>query len=213
MGKGDRKAAARRAKRKWRGVVEGLPELAPVPRREADGRVRRADREDWDRDAAQVALRARCRMMGWPEDDTRAQAHSLEGQAGRAIHLGSRDEREVKRLWGVFVALDAAEEAYFRRIIGRRRHAAVAKLEMMPDRMEVRSDDRPDYRTTEEKDRDAVNAWMRWRGFLGHLRGDEQTAIHDALLHRRDLTAGHALTTSGQAFVAAMRVLANVVER
>lgn len=200
-------------KRRNKGKASGMG-LEPVPRREKSGRPARADQ---DRDPMAVVLGARCRRMGWPDgrwDRGRANEPSLGTPAGIALHLGCTGLPEVRRLWKAYTDLDAAEEVYAARILSARRHAKTAKLEMTPERFEVRADDCVDIRTEEERDRAAVNTWARWRGYLGHLQAHEQRAIHDAMLDRSILVDDdNRLTVSGAAFVAAMRVLAAVVER
>lgn len=216
------KALAKKRNRKTR---QGDPfAIAPTPRREKDGRVKRSTRDDYERDASVVALKARCRMAGWVETElAKARSQSMEGQAGLAINIGAKDGKERDRLWTVYIGLDGAEATYFRRILGRSRHAKTAKIEMMPETFEARPDDKPDLRDDDTKDRDAVNNWMRWRGYMGHLRADERQYIHGALMDNLGLIAEpkvddfgqhqeRELSTSGRAFLAALRVLADVVE-
>ena len=85
---------------------------------------------------------------------------------------------------------------------------------MLPERFETRADDRPDIRSEDERDRDAVNGWMGWRGALQSL------GAHDASLIIRAsrqtcgaLVIGGEVSTTGSAFVAAMRALRQVVDR
>ncbi len=209
------KANSKRRARKARRDNADPFALAPVVRRERDGTPKRSHRADYERDASAVALKARCRMAGWAETELdRARMQSLEGQAGIAITIGARNDAERQRLWAAYAGLDATEETYFRRVLGKSRHAKTAKLEMMPpEAIETRPDDKPDLRDEDQKHRDAVNGWMRWRGYLGHLRSDEQTAIHGAMQHRAALAVDGRLTTAGASFVAAMRVFSDVVER
>lgn len=188
--------------------------LAPVGKakqpREGGRFVRHAE------DASLAPLRTRCHHAGLAvsEASIRAvRAQSFEGQAGMAIHAGATDAREVERLWQVFTGLDGAEARYYRLYVGVNRHAKTAKIEMEPEPIETRPDDRPDLRDEDERARDAVNGWMRWQGYLGHLAAYEQTAIHDALKQRCDMAREGQLTTAGQSFVRALRRLADVVER
>ncbi len=134
--------------------------------------------------------------------------------AGQAISIGARNEDEARKLWDVFKRYDQADDVYFRRIIGRSRFPNVAKLEMLPEPVETRDDDRPDDRTPDQRDRDASNGWMRWQGFLGHLAAHERAAITDASRRRGgDLQRSGVLTTAGAAFVAAMRTLKEIEGR
>jgi hypothetical protein len=190
--------------------------LAAVEAREADGRPKRSQSPTYEKDAAVGPLQARCRHAG--KEPTAANmrtvtAQSFEGEAGMAINAGAKDAREVERLWQVFTGLDGAEARYYRLYIGVSRHAKTAKIEMEPEPIETRPDDRPDLRDEDERARDAVNGWMRWQGYLGHLAAYEQTAIHDALKQRCDMQREGRLTTAGQSFIHALRRLADVVEQ
>tara|TARA_Y100000310_G_scaffold257071_1_gene265052 strand:- start:2495 stop:3166 length:672 start_codon:yes stop_codon:yes gene_type:complete len=203
--------------------------LAPVPRRYPSGKKaysmdeRRAARARTDeQDADRVALEARCRQAGWTEPKggwvaeelAKARLQSMEGQAGLAITIGAKDDKERQRLWNVWRGLDGAEATYYRRILGKSRHAKTAKIEMQPpEAFEARPDDKPDLRDDDQKDRDAVNGWMRWRGYLGHLKTHERVSISQALQHKAGLVKDGKLSVSGVTFLAAMRVLADVVER
>lgn len=199
--------------------------LAPVPRRNSQGkriytmderREARARQEiaRQEQDADHVALKARCRHAGWVETElAKARLQSMEGQAGLAITIGAKDDNERSRLWDVWRGLDGAEATYFRRILGKSRHAKTAKIEMQPpEALETRPDDRPDLRDEDQKDRDAVNGWMRWKGFLGHLATHERVSISQALQHKSGLVKDGKLSVSGVTFLAAMRELARVVE-
>lgn len=134
-------------------------------------------------------------------------------QAGIAIRIGAEDNDEASKLWSLFKAADAADEAYARRFVGIRRFPNVGKLEYLPETFETRADDKPDHRTQDEKDRDAVNAWMRWQGHFGCLDRDHHTVIVDAMRHRARLTHAGQLTRTGAAFIAAMRALDMVTQR
>lgn len=225
------KALAKKRAKKSRQAMSEY-DVAPVPRRYPNGkraysmderREARARQEAarTEQDADRVALEARCRQAGWEapeggwvaEQLNKAKAQSMEGQAGLAITIGAKDDKERERLWNVWRGLDGAEAVYFRRIHGRSRHAKTAKIEMMPpEAMETRPDDKPDLRDDDAKDRDAVNAWMRWRGYVGHLNAGERHYIHGALMDKLGLLKDGKLSTSGEGFIAAMRVLSDVVE-
>lgn len=127
--------------------------------------------------------------------------------AGQAIMIGVVDKDEASQLWQTFRNCDAADDAYARRFVGTRRFPNVGKLEYLPERFETRDDDRPDSRTQDEKDRDAVNRWMHWQGLLGRIGRDHHTAIVDAMRHRARLVHAGKLTRTGTAFIAAMRAL------
>ena len=203
------KGAKRRAKR-GRASGGDLPGLASVPRRDGNGCYVERTRQQAE-DPRVVALNARIRHFG-PEVD--AASVMLADPAGQAIHIGARDADEAGKLWDVFARFDAADETYFRRIIGQPRFANVGRLDMMPERFETRADDRPDLRTEDERDRDAVNGWMRWQGALQAIGAhDAGLIIHESRQTCVAMFIGGRLSTTGASFVAAMRSLRQVVER
>lgn len=197
-------AYSKRAKRKAKKrrtcrAHEAVMEVIHAPRREPaeDPRI--------------VVLNARARHFG---PDLDAASVMLADPAGQAILLGARDADEAARLWDVFARYDAADETYFRRIIGRHRFANVARLDMLPERFETRADDRPDIRSEDERDRDAVNGWMRWQGALQSLGAHEASLIIRASRQTCGaLVICGQISATGRAFVAAMRALRGVVER
>lgn len=153
-------------------------------------------------DPRAVVLDARRRHNAQPDRDKVA-ADMWGDLAGRAIaiHGGA----EAPDLWGTFKALDAAAEAYFRRIIGRHRFPCAARLEYLPEAFETRPDEHPRRCLTEdEKDRAALNTWMRWQGYLGHLSSAEHSAIVSAMRQRVMLSHAGRLTGAGAAFVSAL---------
>ncbi|RAP39671.1 hypothetical protein BYZ73_19315 [Rhodovulum viride] len=214
MGKGS-KTRARAAKLAKKAELAGLPGLAPVTRREKDGRVRRSTKPGYERTEADVALRARCRQMGWPtrpEDMAKARAQSLECDAGRVLHLLCAPD-EVGRLWGTFAGLCRAEASYARHYLGIRLHAKTARIEMMQERFEISGDDDLDLRSDEEKARTAVNRWMEWRGHIGHLDRWQEASIWGAVREQTALIRDGAATAEGRIYVRALTKLADVVER
>lgn len=164
--------------------------------------VMTAQREPQE-DPRAVAIAARIRA-GAP-DANEAQRPMWGEAAGQAI--AQQAPAEAAELWDTFKRIDAADDAYARRFTGIRRFPNVTKLEMMPERFETRDDDRPDSRTPDEKDRDAVAAWTRWQGLLSRLRQDQHAIITDAMRHRARLMHGGKPTKAGKAFVAAMQAL------
>lgn len=212
-------AQRRRRKLTKRGQEQvGLPELAGSKKRDKNGCYQERTRQQGDKEVEprETVLRARARHLGRP--NTKDVRLELTGQmfgdlAGQAILIGSRNQSEADRLWDVFTKLDSADAAYHSRILGRGRHAKCGKVEFMPDRFEARPDESSDYRTEEEKDRQAVNNWMRWHGHVGHLHSHERTAVWNGVYLRCDLQRGGRLTTAGTAFVIAMRTLSDVYER
>ncbi|WP_312529954.1 hypothetical protein [Paracoccus sp. (in: a-proteobacteria)] len=188
------KAAKLRARRN-RGTVASMTKAwekeTPNPEREQDPRI--------------VVLSARARHMARPIGEI---DHQIWGEpAGQAIAIGSVDKAEADRLWAAFKKVDMADDAYMRRIIGKHRFPNVSKAEFLPESFETNPDDVPDNRTADEKDRDAVNGWMRMQGLLGCLAGHERHSIASIMRRRVDPVKGGQLTTAGLAFVAAIRML------
>ena len=156
------------------------------------------------RDPREVVAEARRRALG--RDDVLRPMFCEP--AGQAIALGTTDADEARELYAAFCRFDRADETYMRRIIGRARFQAVSKLEILPERLETRADDVIDTRSEDQKDRDAVNTWMRWQGLLGRLSAREHSLI--AGVSRHTVGPVHrdgALTPAGADFLAAMRAL------
>lgn len=157
-----------------------------------------------------VVLAARIRAGAKDGDDA---IRPIWGEpAGQAIAM-TCDADEARRLWDTFKRVDAADDAYARRYCGIRRFPNVAKMEYLPESMETRPDDRPDGRTHDEKDRDAVSEWMRWQGLFGRIGRDNHTAVVDAMRQRARLVHAGRVTKSGAAFIAAMRALDDQYQR
>lgn len=206
MGKGDRR-------NKVKQKPLSLPGLAPTPRPKKRGKARMTEIAR-EQDPQRVVLSARARMMGKENtvqnrSDMRTQA--LGEAAGRAIYLAC-DEDEAAKLWDVYAGLTATEARYSRLVLGKSLHAKCAKIEMMPERFETREDDSPDLRSEDERHRDAVNAWARWRGYIGHLHSHQQNAIWAIARDRVQPLSEAKLTQPGRLFVEALRALAEVVD-
>ena len=129
----------------------------------------------------------------------------LGDEAGRAIFIGSADEHEATRLYDTFKAIDASDDAFSRRVLNRSRFANVSKLELMPERLETRPDDRIDIRTEDEKSADAKRAWLGWCAMFDALHPPLHAALHMGLRQRVKLHQGQALTLAGRLFVQALR--------
>lgn len=208
MGKGDRRGKAKQE-------LADAVALAPVPRKEKDGKSTRAKRTAQklsERDPQKAALQARARMMG--VDDTVRNRQAMRSQAlgeaaGRAIHIGC-DPDTAERLWRVYADFTATEERYARTVLGKGLHAKTAKIETMPERFETRPDDRLDLRDEDQRHRDAVNAWMRWRGYIGQLHSHEQHAIFAVVRGRVEPVVDAALTQPGKRFVEAIEKLSEI---
>lgn len=205
MSKLDRKRKREKAKQNWQGVT-----LAPVPRQKARGAARM--REIRDKPQHEV-LNARCVRFGLaPNAKNRDIVRSpwmccdlgfvIEARCGNA---------EAARLWDVFARWCRAEATYRARYLGQSEQPAAAALLMIPERMESDQSATVDLRTPDERDRDAVRAWMHWQGLLGHLSASQRTALQCA--RREDgpaLWRDCAPTTAGGVALESLRALAEV---
>lgn len=129
----------------------------------------------------------------------------LGDEAGRAIFIGATDEHEATRLYDTFKAIDASDDAFSRRVLNRSRFANMSRLELMPERLETRPDDRIDIRTEDEKAADAKRAWLGWCAMFDALHPPLHAALHMGLRQRVKLHQGQALTLAGRLFVQALR--------
>ena len=192
---------------------KSMPELAPVERREKDGRIKRSTRDGYERAPDDVVLKARARHMGKPEQKkSKMRDAALGYAAGRAIYA-LHEGRPAARLWAAYTGLTDAEARYIRHSSGRSLYAKTARLEYLPERFESRADDRPDLRSEDEKFHDAANRWMYWRGLVMQLPSFQQVLIFDVAYGRADPMHpdGH-VTPYGGRFVEAVERLADVVD-
>lgn len=163
MGKGDRKTKARRNKPPM------LPGVAPVPRKQPNGRTRRTVQ---DRDTTMEALKARCRQMGMATTDENlreARAPWYGCNAGRVIGQRVTNEAERAELWDAICVMRKITASYDAALGAPRRHATCLRLlapveEMSADASTPAKDDRTD----EEKQRHAVSRWAMMQGWLGY---------------------------------------------
>lgn len=193
----------------------GLPELAPIKRR--GGQPREGGRfVKVNEDPREAALNVRCKRFGVPQD---RQGRAIVSGQHMCCDLGFVIESrcgnaDVARLWDVFHRWTRAEVVYRVRYLGQGDAPASAALMMVHDRVETDPSATVDARAPDERDRDAVNGWMRWQGFLGHLSADQRAILHHA---RRDdgpaLWGRDGVTEVGLFTLSALRDLADVSER
>ena len=201
MGKAYSKGAKLRAKR------AGLPDLAKVPRKQPNGRKRRAAGHMGEQNPEKTALEARARQSGKPSKDLGEMRHPAYGEAaGRAIYAIHGGDT-AKSLWDAYTALSGAYKRYLSVCIGSSVDAKTAKIEMMPDRFETSASDTPDMRSEDERHRAAANAWHGWRNALNELPLGHSAAIYAALHGWGDLMDGGQITAQGKRFVDAMKEL------
>lgn len=188
-----------------------MPKLAETPKRQPNGQ--RRDRADSPKDPRKTALQARCRHFGG--EDTKAGRLAMSGQhSGSQIGMVMQAHLSVAKispLWQTFQSWCAAEATYRRRYIGQSEHPKAPAMAMTRDPVETDASHSVDLRDSDQKDRDAVNNWMRWQGYLGHLSSADQTALHDARLERVELWKDQKATARGVAALTALGRLHQVV--
>ena len=162
-----------------------------------------------------VVLSARCRLLGKPDTKHHraAMTEQMAGDpAGQAIILAEPNADARKRLWDAFIKLDTAHAAYHGRIIGQRRFPKTAKIEMLPERFETDADAPMDYRSQEDREQAAINAWRAQTVLMYRLSVHDRMSLHDGLWLRGDMVTVGKITAMGQAFVAAVRSLADIAQ-
>lgn len=203
MGKGDQRTKAKRSRAK---KSASQFDLAPITRRERNGQKSRAAHPAEDPRA--VALQARCRMIGLqPTPDNLREVSSPDYGHPALIAIRKIGGRDADRLREAFIELDLAEHRFFALVLNMSRFANVAKLEFLPEIFEARADDSFDLRTPAEKVAAAKKRWYFWIKRMKALSSHEQVLIDDALRRYAGFIRDGSVTTTGHAFVAAMRVL------
>lgn len=193
---------------------QGIPELKPVKRNKqarVNGRFMKVEE-----DQTITALNCRCLKFGLEPNEKGRDA--VKGQ-NMCCEIGFVLEASCKpdqrsRLWDVFHRWTRAEVTYRIRYIGQREQPASASLMMIHDKMETDPSLTVDVRGDEQKDCDAINGWMRWQGFLGHLSKEHSTILHCA--RRGDgplLWKDKKPTKHGLIALEALKELADVSER
>jgi hypothetical protein len=162
------KAAKRRA-RKDRQEAETLPDIAPIPRREANGRV---SRKGQVRGGDIETLTTRCNQMGkgiTPANLREARAPWWGCWAGRAIARAEMPDHEREALWTAIVHMRRVVAAHDAAIGLPRRHAICLRLLAPVDEMHADAETPPaDLRTDAEKRIQADAALMRLETWLGY---------------------------------------------
>jgi hypothetical protein len=166
-GKAYSKGAKRRAK-KAKKTPAGIPELAGVQRRQANGQKARPAA---DRGADKVALKARCNQRGVPataknQRDSRSPWWGCN--AGRAMANAVEDHSQRLKLWDAIQHMRRVITAYDASIGAPKRHATCLRLLVPLEALEATAETPPvDERTPEERGRDAVSGLMALEGWLG----------------------------------------------
>ena len=146
-----------------------MPELAPVPTKQPNGRTRRPVD---DRDKATENLKARCRQMGLKP--TRENMREVRAQwygctAGRVIVAAASGETARKALWDAICEMRRIVVAYDRSIGAPDRHPACLRLLMPAEELSATAETPPlDMRSDEDKARQAQTRWMQMHGWLAY---------------------------------------------
>lgn len=212
MGKGDQRTKAKRSRVK---KSARQFDLAPITRRERNGQKSRAAHPAEDPRA--TVFQARCRQAGRkPTEDAMKDAASVDHEhpALRCITLGAgigmnahRRETEITRMRDGFIAFDKAQERFYTIVLGMKRFANVAKIEFLPEAFETRDDHTPDLRSHEERVAAAKKTYRYWIRRYEGLCSHERVLIDQGLQRYDGYVRDGRVTTSGQAFIAALRVM------
>lgn len=167
------KARSKAAKRRLKAARADDPfALAPVERREPNGRARR---EAEDRDPSIETLKTRCLHMGQmptPENLRDARAPWNGCNAGRAMAGQTSDSFQRATLWDAIQTMRHIVTAYDRAIGAPSRHAVCLRLMAPSEAMEAdAASPAPDERDDETKQAHAVRDLMRLEGWLGWCDG------------------------------------------
>lgn len=176
MSKSDR-ARKRATERAVKVAPVGLPGLAPVPRKQGNGRTYRSPAA---RDPQAEMLKARCRRWGKPTSHWREMRDPWWGcEAGGAMALAVANLAERKLLWDAINWTRSTMTAFDAAMGAPRRHAQCLKLLLPVEEMSADSTTpQPDDRTDEERQDDAVARYQ----LLGELSGRAGPAAQDEAL-------------------------------
>lgn len=157
-------------------------ELAAIPRREKPHREGGKFARKKEEDPRKAALDRRCLRFGIKaNDDNRARVSKQHMCCDLGFVIeAKRKPDDVAQLWDVFSRWCRAEANYQTRYVGQSEGPQSAAITLIHETMETDPSLTVDSRTQDERDRDAVNGWMRWRGFIGHLSSAQATLLHQA---------------------------------
>lgn len=171
-------------KRRKKAATISLPGGEAVPQRiEGAGRPRKMVE-----DARKTALQARCRVFGL-SDTTEALKASVAPLWGCSVGRMILTEPEHHRpdLWNAAQHARATQLAYDRAIGAPNRHAQVARILSPVAAFEAdASSPAPDYRTEDDRFRQAVAAQMRVEGWIGHTDSRAISAFRQAVINDPD---------------------------
>ena len=166
-----------------------------------------------EEDPRHAALVARCRQTGKRPsyDNLKAARSPLWGSAMGRCLLALRADDAVS-LMHVWNDLCAAERTYARVVLGIDPSPQSAALEILPEPVETEETLTPDTRDPDQRHRDAVNSWMDWQGYLGHLHARQSSLLRQATRDDEWMWRDAAPTPRGERAIEALERLAKVVE-
>lgn len=169
-------------------------DIAETPKKMKRGRQRMAEIADAHKGADHGALEARARKAGIDlanpkgKTDKASRTEAMERRAeqlrdlrapwhgcnaGRAMASAVTGDRDKSELWTAICHIRKVQAAYDRAIGAPTRHAQCLRLLLPLEAMEADASSPPvDLRSDEEKQRQAVSAWMKVQGWLDHAKAD-----------------------------------------
>lgn len=160
-------------------------------------------------DPRKTAMDARKRHIGKAKGDLSLPMYSHP--CGIAIDTLAVDLDEALRLWKLFDEIDRADAAYCGRVVGVRRFAKTAKIELLPERLETSADAPPaDLRDEDERHRAAQNGWSRWIAVLSRLEAPQRKAITGTMRGLLDAVRDDEVTPAGNHMVDGLRRISDM---
>lgn len=176
------KAAKRARKRNRISLPGGETAIAPI---------RQGKRNDMTPDARRETLATRCRLVGLPDTDEARKSVSAP-EYGCAVGRTIAADPDRADLWQAVCHMRRVWVAYDRAIGAPSRHAKCLAILAPTEAMTAdASSPAPDLRTPEDRDRQAVSAYMSLRGWLGHVEGAAQSAAIRAVVDEPDEALHH----------------------
>ena len=155
--------AEKRRNKKAAQVSHGLPALAPITRKQPNGRTRRAIKQ---RDPMAETLRARASR--WGLSSTRGLDAPWWGcEAGGAMAQATPDHRERERLWQAICTIRRVIATFDSAIGAPNRHAQSLRILLPSEEFSLDGSAPKDTRTDQEREDAAVKAYQ----WLGEILG------------------------------------------
>ncbi|WP_299949088.1 hypothetical protein [uncultured Ruegeria sp.] len=169
-------------------------------------------KERVDRHPARAALEVRAKQMGHNPDKWQLMQFQALGEPAGQVLFAACTVEDAVGLWSVYAGLTNAEARYHRVCLGKSMAAKVAKVEFLPESFEVDLEQQPDLRDEDEKHRDAVNNWDKWRGWFNQLSLADRSIIQSVSRGWCEVLIDGSITQKGKAFVNAVENLSERVD-